>query len=134
MSSEHQQLAYLLKHLEPVLHHGEYVFCVQPKDISLPTEVLLMVFQEAEGTTIVLQKEQADAHGLHYDFCSAWITLQVQSSLSAVGLTSAFSTALAQSGISCNVVAAFHHDHLFVPTEQADEALQILWALSSSAE
>ena len=89
--------------------------------------------QEAEGLTLVLPRETADAHGLSYDYVAAWITLQVHSSLAAVGLTASFSAALAQAGISCNVVAGFHHDHLFVPSERAERALSTLRALAASS-
>jgi hypothetical protein len=66
-------------------------------------------------------------------FRAAWITLQVHSDLAAVGLTAAFSSALAQAGISCNVVAGMHHDHLFVPVDQAQQAMRSLQALQQAA-
>jgi uncharacterized protein len=66
-------------------------------------------------------------------FTAAWITLNVHSDLAAVGLTAAFSGALGQAGISCNVVAGVHHDHLFVPIDQAQRAMEALHALSRSA-
>lgn len=77
-------------------------------------------FREAEGQTVILPQAQADAAGLAYSLVCAWITLRVQSDLAAVGLTAAVSTALAEAGISCNVVAGYYHDHLFVPREAGD--------------
>ena len=71
--------------------------------------------------------------GLPVVFTAAWITLTVHSDLSAVGLTAAFSQALARAGISCNVVAGVCHDHLFVPVGQAQDALDALRALARSA-
>jgi hypothetical protein len=57
----------------------------------------------------------------------------VQSDLSAVGLTAAFSSALADAGISCNVVAGVFHDHLFVPVDQATQAMLTLQALQQAS-
>jgi len=82
--------------------------------------------REAEGLTVVLGRDEADALGLSYDFVAAWITLQVHSALEAVGLTAAVSAALTHAGISCNVLAGFHHDHLLVPTADAARAMDVL--------
>jgi hypothetical protein len=89
-----------------------------------------MTFRESEGTTIIVRKETADQLNLKYDFIAAWITLTIHSSLDAVGLTAAFSTALANEGISCNVVAGYFHDHLFVNSEDAENAMKILQTIS----
>ena len=83
-------------------------------------------FKEQEGITIIIKKELADTQHLKYPFVAAWITLTVHSSLEAVGLTAAFSVALTQQGISCNVVAAFFHDHIFVEKKQREKAMEIL--------
>ncbi len=80
--------------------------------------------------TLVLPKSQADVLKLEYDFVAAWITLQVCSSLQAVGLTAGVATALAEHGISCNVIAAYHHDHLFVDDKDANAAMQVLRKLA----
>jgi hypothetical protein len=61
------------------------------------------------------------------------IALGVQSSLEAVGLTAAVAGALARQGISANMVAAFHHDHVFVPADRAEEALACLLDLRGGA-
>jgi hypothetical protein len=66
-------------------------------------------------------------------FRAAWITLSVYSDLHAVGLTAAVAAALASEGISCNVVAALRHDHLFVPVDRADDALTVLERLQAEA-
>jgi hypothetical protein len=63
-------------------------------------------------------------------FRCAWITLGVTSALEAVGLTAAVATALTQDNISCNVIAGFHHDHLFVPIGNAQAAMTALAALA----
>jgi len=123
----------LLKNMEPVLNEGEYVFCTfesqkQPAEIK-PTGW----FMEKEGITCIISKNQADELNLPYSFVSAWITLNVHSALEAVGLTAAISQALTQAGISCNVVAAYYHDHLFVPTKDAKRAITVLQNLSLKA-
>ncbi len=86
--------------------------------------------REGGGLTAVVRRERADALGLTYDYVAAWITLRVHSALDAVGLTAAVSTALARAGISCNVIAGFHHDHLLVPANRAAEALETLTNLA----
>ncbi len=93
---------------------------------------ILGMFREVEGITVIFERNVADTLNLSYDYVASWITLEVRSALSAVGLTAAFSTALAQRGISCNVVAGYHHDHLFVDTTKAKQAMQVLKALSEA--
>ena len=88
------------------------------------------LISEDEGLTLILSKDQADKHRLFYDSSFKRITLMVHSSLAAVGLTAAVSTALAKLRISANVVAACYHDHIFVPEDRAEEALQALQDLS----
>ncbi len=132
MSGE-TNLARLLRSMTPQLNPGQYVFCCVPVEHDCRALQPIASLREAEGLSLVLTRESADAHGLHYDYIAAWITLQVHSSLAAVGLTASFSAALAQAGISCNVVAGFHHDHLFVPSERAEKALSTLRALSAAS-
>jgi len=86
--------------------------------------------REVEGLTAVVRRERADALGVSYDYLAAWITLRVHSALDAVGLTAAVSAALAGAGISCNVIAGYHHDHLLVPVDQAADALEALSGLA----
>ena len=119
----------LLKTMKPFLNEGDYVFCTTTAKIN--TEDIVMLFTENEGTTIILKKEIADTLGLPYSFVAAWITLTAHSSLAASGFTAAFSTALAKENISCNVVAAFYHDHLFVDKQDAEKAMKILKELST---
>ncbi|WP_162054319.1 ACT domain-containing protein [Pontibacter pamirensis] len=128
-----KNLTTLLQQLEPELNDGEYVFCTIQENSSLDLAQVLFSFKEQEGLTVVLLKEAADKAALPYSFVSSWITLKVHSSLEAVGLTAAFSTALAKAGISCNVVAAFYHDHIFVPSKDAVNAIQVLKSCASQA-
>jgi uncharacterized protein len=122
-------LEVLLQTMQPVLNPKAYVFTIVPLGSSLPDGVLGM-FQEAEGLTLILEQSRADELKLEYSAAFAWISLSVFSSLEAVGLTAAFANALTKAGISCNVVAAFHHDHIFVPLARAEDAMQVLLALS----
>jgi hypothetical protein len=86
---------------------------------------------EDEGLTAVVRVADAERLGQRPDFVAAWLTLDVDSALDSVGLTAAVATALANEGIACNVLAGFHHDHLLVPEDRADEAATILQALGT---
>ncbi len=123
-------LGSLLRDMKPELNAGEYVFCSVKADSLPPTADPIGRFREPEGTALILPRDQADALGLSYSFVSAWITLTVHSALEAVGLTAAVSQVLAEAGISCNVVAAYFHDHLFVPVSEARRAVDLLQNLS----
>ena len=126
-------LATLLKTAKPEHNAGDYVFCRVADAGGFPVDEVVMVFKEAEGVTLIVRKEWADSKALEYSFVAAWITLTVHSSLAAVGLTAAFSTALAAAGISCNVVAGAYHDHIFVPHEQGSDAMAVLVSLQQAA-
>lgn len=121
-----KNLEQLLQTLKPSHNVGDYVFCVINDTTALNNSDIVMFFRETEGFTIVIKKELADSLQLEYSFVASWITLTVHSSLEAVGLTAAFSKALSQEGISCNVVAAFYHDHIFVSKKDTDKAMEIL--------
>lgn len=126
-------LAELLRAMQPVLHPGVYAFCVIPDGSDTTRFSPLGTFREAEGVTVIVEEAVAATHGLAPLFRAAWITLTVNSDLAAVGLTAAVSRALADAGISCNVVAAAHHDHLFVPLERGLDAIEALRRLQSQA-
>jgi hypothetical protein len=89
--------------------------------------------REAEGLSLIVEKSFANENGLQPHFECAWITLNVNSDLAAVGLTAAFASALGDAKISCNVVAGLNHDHIFVPVDQAHVALDVLRALQQNA-
>lgn len=116
--------------MQPCLNEGEYVFCTVANLADIPTDQIISFFKEAEGFTVILAKSLADQWQLDYSFVAAWITLMVHSALDAVGLTAAFSNALGSAGISCNVVAAYYHDHIFVDQRDAERAMEVLRALS----
>jgi len=125
MSGE-KELHTLLKSMKPEHNAGEYVFCEIKSLENINLEEIEMMFREKEGITLILKKEIADKLNLNYSFIASWITLTIHSSLEAVGLTAAFSKALADDGISCNVVAAFYHDHIFVDKKDVENAMMIL--------
>jgi uncharacterized protein len=130
MATPETNLKKLLQTLNPKHNLGDFVFCVVDDLTKIDQDEIIMIFRESEGTTIIIKKELADKLNLHYEFVSAWITLTVHSSLSAVGLTAVFSKALAEKEISCNVVAAFYHDHIFVDKNDVEEAMITLNRLS----
>jgi len=129
MSGE-TDLSALLKNMTPLLNDGDYVFCTIPGLTNIDINKIVAAFKEAEGITLILKKETADKFKLNYSYIAAWITLTVHSSLQATGLTAAFATALANEGISCNVVAAYYHDHIFVAKKDAARAIVALEKLA----
>ena len=131
MSGE-KNLQQLIKTMKPVLNEGEFVFC-SLKDVgAIDLKQVICFFKEAETYTVVVSKSLADEWKLSYQYIAAWITLTVHSSLEGVGFTAAFSNALSKQGISCNVIAAYYHDHIFVDSKDADRAMEVLKALSNS--
>ncbi|MFJ2260717.1 ACT domain-containing protein [Streptomyces sp. NPDC087844] len=125
-----RDLGRLLSGMEPALHPGRYVFTTVPGSTAPPGLSPVVTVVEDEGLTLVVEQEDADAARLTYDYVAGWITLRIHSALDAVGLTAAVAQALAEEGLSCNVVAGFHHDHLFVPHERAAEAVALLEQLA----
>lgn len=119
----------LLRSMAPVLHPGRFAFATLGAGQRIDPERIVASMREPEGISLILSEESAKAHGLPIHFLAAWISLTVPSDLEAVGLTAAVATALTRAGISCNVVAGTHHDHLFVPHAQGETALTTLQAL-----
>lgn len=123
----------LLRSMEAVLADGLYVFVTLPNH-SIPQDIrALMVFREAEGTTLILEHDEAKRHDLAFEFPCRMITLNVHSALEAVGFIAKISTALADEGMGVNPVAGFFHDHLFVPDGREQDALRILNEVSASS-
>lgn len=119
----------LLSGMRPQLNPGRYVFATV--DAGIPPGVTPVVtVAEPEGITLIVRQDDADSAGMAYEYEAAWITLRIHSALQAVGLTAAVATELAAAGLSCNVVAGFHHDHIFVPYEHASQALAALEGLA----
>ncbi len=123
----------LLKQMKPILDNAEYVF-ISKKCFKLNQEIVslnpIATFLEAEGMTAVILKSDAVKNKLTYDAVFRKITLEVHSSLEAVGLTAAISTALTERDISANVIAGYYHDHIFVLKNKAELALDTLEGLT----
>ena len=131
MSGE-TNLSKLIKNLKPQLHKGAYVFTTVKNIDQIKGADTICQFRESEGVSIVIEKQKADQLNLSYDYIASWITLQIHSSLDAVGLTALFSTELAKHNISCNVIAAYYHDHIFVDQKDANKAMRVLRDLSEN--
>lgn len=123
----------LLAGMRPSLQPGRYAFATLPPGQAVDPASVVASIREAEGVSVVVAETDALALGLPIAFSAAWITLEVHSDLAAVGLTAAFSQALAHAGIGCNVIAGTVHDHIFVPFGQADAAIAALQELQRSA-
>ncbi len=118
----------LLANLSPLLDSREYVFCTF-KDSTYGDYAELQPiasFLEDEGLTLVIHRESADKEGISYQGVFKRITLNIYSSLEAVGLTAVVSTLLAEQGISANMIAAYFHDHIFVGAADAERAVALL--------
>ncbi|YCM46933.1 ACT domain-containing protein (plasmid) [Verrucomicrobiaceae bacterium 227] len=128
-----KDLEKLLAGCSPVLSASEFVFVSFPGSRygGHPELSPIAFIVEDEGATLVVPRSEADAHQISYQSVFKRITLNIHSSLEAVGLTAAVSRALSDLGISANVIAGFFHDHIFVPSAVAGEALSALENLFS---
>ncbi|MBU2906323.1 ACT domain-containing protein [Arenibacter algicola] len=133
MSGE-TNISRLINEMSPVLNQREYVFSTVQNLDRIDRKDTICEFKEKEGTTIVISRNKADELKLPYEYVASWITLKIHSSLEAVGLTAVFSTALAKNDISCNVIAGYYHDHIFVDTKDSEKAMLVLTALSDKSE
>lgn len=127
------ELQRLLADLSPRLSERIYAFATTAKLEDIPAQASIVgTFMEDEGLTIVGAVDEADFAGLSQNGGWAKISLGVNSSLTAVGLTARISSALADQGISANVIAAFFHDHIFVPWEKRHQAMNVLEGLATN--
>jgi len=121
--------------MAPVLEATEFVFCTAP-DAPTAAKIKTLAlgwFREREGISLILERGAAETLGFDVGLPMRRIELRVHSALDGVGLTAAVATALGEEGIPCNFVAAFHHDHVFVPWSMAEQALAALARLQSEA-
>ena len=122
----------LLAGMRPHLQPGIFVFASLPNGAVLPAGLEpAMTFRESEGMTLVLTENQARDANIAGTFRSRMVTLEIHSSLEAVGFLAAITTRLAVAGIGINPVSAFHHDHLFVPANRAEEVIELLQQLAA---
>ena len=123
----------LLSTMSAKLVNGLYVFATISDGVVPDGVHPRMLFQEAEGTTLILLKEEAEACNLAYEFPCRLITLNIHSSLEAVGFLARITTALAKNDMGVNPVSGFYHDHLFVPDGREQDALGVLSAFATQA-
>lgn len=126
-----RDLGRLLATLDPVLHPDVLVYATVPVGEVVPVDRAFAVVAEAEATTVVLPADDAEARGLAATFPCRRIELRVHSALEAVGLTAAVAGALADAGLSANVVAGVHHDHVLVAADSAERALAVVRDLAT---
>lgn len=121
--------------MTPAPQPGDFVFVTtdDPALVATLSPLAVATFREAEGMSMIVSVELAEKSGCKIDSPMRCITLNVFSSLEGVGLTDAVSTALGNASIPCNMVAAFHHDHVFVPSKLCDHAMDILTDLQKRA-
>ena len=132
MSGE-RDLDVLLRSLKATVVEGTYVFATVAPGAVPPALSPRMLFREAEGMTLILLRDEAEAHGIAHDFPCRMITLDVHSSLEALGFIARIATELARQGMGVNPVSGFYHDHLFVPEGREHEALRILEGIARGA-
>jgi len=116
----------LIVSLMPELQQGEFVFCTVADAELLDFKDAICIFREKEGLSLILPWEIADKRHISYSYIASWITITVYSSLESVGLTAAISKALTEAAISSNIVAGFHHDHVFVARKDTERAMRTL--------
>ena len=125
----------MISGMTPVVRPGLFVFITidDPALVASLSSKAISTFKEEEGLSMLIPVEVAEKSMLNVDSPMRCITLNVFSSLEGVGLTAAVSTVLGDNGIPCNMVAAFHHDHVIVPSEMCDQAMEILTSLQNHA-
>jgi Uncharacterized protein conserved in bacteria len=124
-------LGRLLASLDPQPDPREFGYAILPHGTPLPPGFQPFgLFHEDEGVTVIATAADLAASGIPALTGLARLTMMVHSSLEAVGMTAAMATALTRAGISANVVAAYHHDHIFVPWDRRDEAVAVLRGLA----
>ncbi|KAM0442118.1 hypothetical protein ACHAQK_004440 [Fusarium lateritium] len=125
-------LSKLLSTLTTTLHSTTYVFATITDPSQLPPQSeTQMMFKESEGITLIISKDYAESHQIDYFLPCKMVTLNVTSSLEAVGFMAVIATKLAEKGIACNCVSGFYHDHVFVPFGREDETLEVLSQLAT---
>ncbi|MCU0537479.1 MAG: ACT domain-containing protein [Hydrococcus sp. Prado102] len=123
-------LTTLLKNMQPLCDRRMFVFCSINEARYKQLQIIpIGIFRETEGITIIANKDDADSEYLSYSDIWALITLTIHSSLNAVGFLAAITQKLAAAGISVNAISAYYHDHLFIPWNDRERALDLLMDL-----
>lgn len=123
-------LSYLLASMNPALRDETFVFITIKPGAPIPDIAAVMQFNEVEGITLIAPLEVAKKAGLSYEFPCRMITLNIHSSLEAVGFLDVITTHLAKLNIGVNPVSGFYHDHLFIPANRAEDVMVSLSVLS----
>jgi hypothetical protein len=123
----------LLSSMAPRLMPDRVAFLAVRSRDDLDVLDPICVFREAEAISVICSLERAEKAGMKVDRVYRQITLQVQSSLEAVGFLAAVAAALATVGVPCNAVSAYHHDHIFVPEDKAGKAMEALLAVAQKS-
>ncbi|KAF4338010.1 COG3602 family [Fusarium beomiforme] len=128
-------LSKLLSTLTTTLQSTTYVFATLTEASNLPPlSEIQMIFKEPEGITVIVSKDYAESHEIEHFFPCKMISLNVTSSLEAVGFMAVIATRLAAKGIGCNPVSGFYHDHIFVPLGREDESVEVLAQIAAEKE
>ena len=122
------ELKAMLVGLDPQLSKRAWCFHHLTDPRFIP-DTAFAVIREEEGASCIIPAEAGPADAVRF----AKITLSIASDLEAVGLTAAVSNALAMAGIACNIIAGHNHDHLFVPWDRREDAMERLTKLSLDA-
>jgi hypothetical protein len=127
-----KDLQTLIRSIAPTLLEGSWAFATVPKGKPVPAGLKpLMTYEEAEGTTLLLDEKDLARSGLQHAFFCRGVSLNVNPSLYAVGLLAAVSDVLAKAAMSINIVSAYHRDYIFVPAARAEEAITLLKKLAA---
>ncbi len=124
-------LAAMLQSISVSVRPDHYVVVTLPPGIEPPIvgPEIAAVILEDEGATVIATARRAAREQWPHDFVASWLTIDVHSALEAVGLTAAFSRQLGRAGIPCNVIAGFYHDHILVPVDKTEAAVEVIEAL-----
>jgi uncharacterized protein len=121
----------LVKNMQPELRTGDYIFSsIDEEKVKSKRLNPVCTFIEREGLSVILRRKEADKNAIPYNYVFRMITLNIHSSLDAVGFLAKITNALAENNISVNPVSAFYHDHLFVPAADARKTMMLLEQLS----
>ena len=126
-------LAAMLESISVSVRPDHYVVVTLPHDAAIPSlgDGVAAVIAEDEGPTVIATVVRAGLEEWPHDFTASWLTIDVHSALQAVGLTATFSRQLGRAGIPCNVIAGFFHDHILVPVDKTDAAVEVIEALGN---
>ena len=124
----------ILESIDPYLVDESFIFMTTDQSLSSISNTLnpIASFMENEGLSLVITQATADKNAITYDSVFSCISLGVHSSLESYGLISTISKELTQNNISTNVFSGYYHDHIFVQSSKAHQALEIISKIGSS--